>query len=232
MSVTPGQSGEYEVVLHAGSASVWAARLRAAAHGGRIRLTHLRRWLGTPEGRHAAVRTARVVGLAAVVVGGLVMLRRWADSARGAMAAAAGAYRAAAGAIGAAADGVRFVLSLGWLKRWLRFSAANPAAGAHRHCPDCHARIRSDARVCFRCGCRDLSPAPRSRLSRMRLVWRVLTLALYGRCPDCRRLVHAEARVCRSCGYRLAGTRARGARGVRSDPAGSTLPDQPTGAAA
>jgi RNA polymerase subunit RPABC4/transcription elongation factor Spt4 len=201
MSLTPGPSGEYEVVVH--RADAWSRRLRAAAHGGRIRLAHLRRWLSTPEGRHATARAARSLAVAAAIAGAIVLVRRWADGARSAFAAVAAGYRTAAGAVGAAADGVRFVLSLSWFSRLLRWSSRGAISGAHRPCPDCHARIRSDAHVCYRCGCRDLTPLPRGRLAWLRGVSRVLLLRVYRRCPDCRRYVHADARVCHSCGYRL-----------------------------
>ena len=201
----PDPGRRYEVTVQGNRGALITARLRAAAHGGRIRLRRFRSWLNTPQGRQAALRTGRVVALAGVAFGGWVLLRRWADSARGALAAATAGYRRAAGAIGAAADGARFVLSLGWLSRLLRWTSTSRATGAHRHCPDCHARIRGDARVCYRCGCRELTPAASRRLGVLVTAWRLLALRLYHRCPDCRRPVHADARVCRACGFRLSG---------------------------
>jgi RNA polymerase subunit RPABC4/transcription elongation factor Spt4 len=96
-------------------------------------------------------------------------------------------------------------------------------------CPDCHARVRGDAHVCYRCGYRPAVGGRRSADARgaasrsrdhsatlattarrrgaasgsARLVWRLLALRLYAACPDCRRPMHADARVCAHCGYRL-----------------------------
>ena len=206
MSVPPGSGSRYEVVVSEGRGSVLAARVRAVAHTGRVRLRRLRSWLGTPQGRRTVLLTGRALAAVAAVAGAIVLVRRWTASARGALAAIAAGYRSAAGAVGAATDGLRFILSLGWLSRLLRWSAAAPATHTHRHCPDCHARIRADARVCYRCRWRptatDVGRERRALWAAGVWTWRVLLLRLYHRCPDCRRLVHADARVCRSCGYR------------------------------
>ncbi len=221
MSLTPGgPGGEYEVVVRDDPGSLLAARLRAVAHTGRVRLAQLRRWLRTPQGRRTALRIGRGVALVGAGLGAWVMLRRWVGAARGVLAAVATGYRSAAGAVGAAADGARFVLSLGWLSRLLRWwsLASRRGTAGHVHCRDCHARVRADARVCYRCGHRAPAgaevglggvagggPARGALVGTAIWLWRVLLLRLYRRCPDCRRLVHADARVCRSCGYRLPG---------------------------
>ena len=205
MTDPPAAPGGFEVELRGGRSRVWVARARGAAHGGRVRLRRLRHWLATPEGRRIAARTGRGIVLVGAVLGGLALARRWAERAASIGSALVGGYRVAAGALGAGANALRYGLSLRWLSglgRWL--TRGGGAAPAHIHCPDCHARIRGDAQVCFRCGNRELS-SPRTSTPVRAVRWslRVLLLRLHRRCPDCRRLMHVDARVCRSCGYRL-----------------------------
>jgi hypothetical protein len=231
MSVSPGDTGEYEVVVHrAPDGQVWLERLRVlgraaersgrlagyggrlAGRGGRAGLIRLRAYLRTPEGRQAATRGVKALAVAAVILGGAGLVRDWLASARRRMAAAAAGFRATFGAMGAAARAARFVLPLPALARFLRWSSLAGTFRLHQPCPECHSRIRSEARVCYRCGHRCSGTEPRDargllRAGRtgVRWLWRVAALRLYRGCPDCRRRVHADARVCRHCGYRLRG---------------------------
>jgi RNA polymerase subunit RPABC4/transcription elongation factor Spt4 len=222
MSVPSGGAGRpYEVVVHGGRGAVLMARLRAAGHGGRLRLDRVRRWLRTPQGRRAAVTVGRSVALATVLLGGWALTRRWAGAVQAALVAG---FRRVAGAVDDTVGRFRSARLLGWLApllRWWSFlsrsGSRSPARrDGHIHCADCHARIRTDARVCYRCGRRrkggDIGDLDRDDGEPRQLLvgalvwtWRVLALRLYRRCPDCRRLMHADARVCRSCGHRLRG---------------------------
>ena len=212
MTDPPAPTGGYEVVIARGRGRVWAARVRAAGHGSRVRLVRLRRWLATPQGRRASVRVGQGLAAGVLLIAGGTALRRLLSSARDGFAGVAGAARRVAAAAGAVGEAVRATLSLRWLSRLLGALAGPARSGAHTHCVECHARIRTDARVCFRC--RAVQPAgvrtPRRRA--LRWGWRVATGSLYHRCPDCRRPVHADARRCHRCGAELGRGRRQRAR--------------------
>jgi RNA polymerase subunit RPABC4/transcription elongation factor Spt4 len=193
---------------------------RAAGRGGRIGLERLRAYLRSPEGRATATRTVKGVAVAVAMVSAVVLVRGWLErlaQSAGAfgtgLRVAARAFRAAAGAVGAAARAARLGVPLRWLGGLMRWFARTGSGSRRRvACPDCHARVRADAHVCYRCGYRAAADAAglgtaarrRGALSRSaRFTWRVLALRIYRSCPDCRRRVHADARVCSHCGFRL-----------------------------
>jgi hypothetical protein len=214
MTDPPEGTAGVEIIVTLGHGRVWVARARAARQQSWIRLVRLRRWLGTPQGRRVSLRAGQGLAGAVLLFAGGMTLRRLLLSARGGVGGLVASARRLASAAGTLSSAVRRTLSWHWLTR-LFGALLTPQAGRHTHCVECHARIRADARVCFRCRARQGSRAlpahgtpPRRRSRRpgspatraLKFSWRVLTLSLYHRCPDCRRQVHAEARRCYRCG--------------------------------